>query len=83
MTITIRSRRSVMLAAAAALVLAGYVTAGAQGAYVYPAKGQSPQQQAQDEAEYRAWAAQQGDTAAPPPIPIARSAPAWRAAATP
>lgn len=66
MTITIRSR-SAVLAAAAGLVLAGYATAGAQGAYVYPAKGQSPQQQAQDEAQCRAWAAQQGGTAAPPP----------------
>lgn len=67
MTTIFGSRRTPMFALAATLVLAGYGTAGAQGAYVYPAKGQSPQQQAQDEAQCRAWAAQQGGTAPPPP----------------
>jgi hypothetical protein len=65
--IHIPSRRVSVLATAAGLVLAAYVAAGAQGSYVYPAKGQSPQQQAQDEAQCRSWAAQQGGTAPPPP----------------
>jgi hypothetical protein len=43
--------------------LAGDVIAQA----VYPAKGQSPQQQQQDMAECQGWAAQQPGTSAPPP----------------
>lgn len=63
----------------ALLVAAGFglmvaTTAAAQGkAFVYPQQGQSPQQQAQDESECRAWAAQQAPApGAPPPGSNAR-----------
>jgi hypothetical protein len=51
-----------------ALGLAVVGTAGAQQ-YVYPAKGQSPQQQKSDEAACYSWAVQQTgfDPAKPPP----------------
>jgi hypothetical protein len=51
----------------ALLIVAGMMlatNAAAQGkAFVYPQQGQSPQQQAQDEAECRTWAAQQSGPA--------------------
>ncbi len=53
-----------------AVILAATTDVGAQGGpYVYPAKGQSPQQQAQDESQCRTWAQQQTGPppAAPPP----------------
>ena len=45
-------------------------SAWAQQVFIYPQKGQSPQQQAQDTGECQAWATQQtgGAMAAPPPM---------------
>src|SRR5260370_19595288 len=61
-------------------ILKGWVVTGAlllatgsawgQQVFIYPQKGQSPQQQAQDTGECQAWATQQtgGAMAAPPPM---------------
>ena len=56
----------IVAAAGAAL---GVASALAQQMYVYPAKGQSPQQQQKDEYECHAWAVQQTgyDPTRPPP----------------
>ena len=51
-----RARRSLMTGVALILVSG---TAGAGGVYVYPEKGQSPQQQQRDEGECMGWAKQQ------------------------
>src|SRR5215510_6667684 len=51
---------------AAALVMAALWCGDAIAQAVYPAKGQSPQQQQQDMAECQGWAAQQPGTAAAP-----------------
>src|SRR5262245_65739028 len=50
-----------------ALGLVGVLSGDAIAQAVYPAKGQSPQQQQRDMAECQGWAAQQPGTAAPPP----------------
>jgi hypothetical protein len=50
-----------------ALVLVVALSGDAMAQAVYPARGQSPQQQQKDQAECQAWAAQQPGTAAPPP----------------
>ncbi|MDZ7651609.1 MAG: glycine zipper family protein [Burkholderiaceae bacterium] len=65
-------RRSLVLAAAAALCLAG--VAGAQQQFVYPAKGQSSEQQKKDEYECHQWAVQQ--TGFDPSKPAATPPPA-------
>jgi hypothetical protein len=52
---------------AAGLAFATDALAQAPRAFVYPQKGQSPQQQAQDESQCRAWAQQQAGGAPPPP----------------
>jgi len=48
-------------------------TAGAQQTFIYPQRGQSPQQQAQDQGECQVWATQQTgvNPMAPPPAAIA------------
>ncbi len=56
----------------AGLALATTVLAQAPKSFVYPQKGQSPQQQAQDEQQCRAWAQQQAGGAPPPPQGHAR-----------
>jgi hypothetical protein len=62
------------LVLSAALALAP-VLALAQGAYVFPNKGQSPQQQATDQAACQTWAQQQTgyNPMAPPPPPPAEA----------
>jgi hypothetical protein len=65
------------------IVLAG--TVGAQQLMIYPQKGQSPQQQQQDQAECHGWAMQQtggpGAGVAPPPPPPQQSGQALQGAA--
>ena len=58
--------------------------AGAQQ-YVYPAKGQSPQQQKSDEASCHSWAVQQSgfDPAKPPPAQAAAQPPTTATGTTP
>ena len=53
------------------------VSAGASAQHAYPAKGQSPQKQAKDEAECASWATQKTgyDPARPPPVGVAQPAP--------
>ena len=51
------------------LALAAALSAPAAAQYVYPAKGQTPQQQKSDEAACHTWATQQAGTAAPAPGP--------------
>lgn len=70
---------------AAVLLIGGAMFAGAVGAeqFVYPAKGQSPEKQKQDEAECQSWAAKQSGydpakpqvAAAPAPAPAQPSGP--------
>src|SRR4051812_30852446 len=60
---TIVSIRLAMLVA----VAAGVAAFSADAQYVYPAKGQSANQQQKDTAECQSWAASQGGTAPPPP----------------
>jgi hypothetical protein len=50
-----------------ALLVVGILSGEAIAQAVYPARGQSPQQQQKDQAECQAWASQQPGTAAPPP----------------
>jgi hypothetical protein len=57
-----------------ALLIAAMFTAGVSAqSFVYPAKGQSPQQQKKDEGECHTWAVQQSkyDPANPPPAAAA------------
>ena len=65
----------------------GLTLAGAASAqqYVYPAKGQSPQQQKSDEATCYTWAVQQSgfDPAKPPPTPAAAKPPTTATGTTP
>ena len=49
------------------LLLVGILSGEAIAQAVYPARGQSPQQQQKDQAECQAWASQQPGTSAPPP----------------
>ena len=51
-------RRSIPCAAAAALLMAVVAGVAAQQQIVYPAKGQSPQQQRTDQGECQVWATQ-------------------------
>ena len=64
------SNRSIALAlGCAALMLSGIVVGQAPKQMVYPAKGQTPQQQANDEAQCNSWAVQQsGYNPANPPV---------------
>lgn len=60
------------------LVLAALLATGVQAQqYVYPAKGQTPEQQKADEASCRTWAIQQSgyDPAKPPPAAAAPAQP--------
>jgi hypothetical protein len=70
MDITRRSscRRIGTLLTAAVLAGTGPVFAQSK-AFVYPANGQSPQQQAQDESQCRAWAQQQAGPSPAAPAP--------------
>jgi hypothetical protein len=62
--------------AALCLVTAYSATAGAQGMIIYPAKGQSPDTQANDQAECGQWATgQTGFNPAAPPPAQAQAAP--------
>jgi|SRR5215813_2949298 len=56
------------------LIAALFATGVSAQQYVYPAKGQSPNQQKKDEAECYTWAVQQSkyDPANPPPAPAAQ-----------
>ena len=67
-----------------ALTVALTGAAGAQQ-FVYPAKGQSPQQQKSDEAACHTWAVQQSgfDPAKPPPQPTAAKPPTTATGTTP
>ena len=60
-----------------ALVLAFASSAGAQQLIVYPGQGQTPEQQARDQGECRAWAVQQTgfDPSYPPPPPAGAAPP--------
>ena len=61
--------------AAFPLFVAGMFATGATAqSFVYPAKGQSPQQQKQDEGQCHTWAVQQShyDPANPPPVQSAQ-----------
>jgi hypothetical protein len=55
----------------AALVMAGLWCGSALAQAVYPAKGQSPEQQQKDMAECQGWATQQTGGPAAPPQPVA------------
>ena len=57
------------------MVMAVLPGAALAQSYVYPAKGQTPQQQQQDQAQCQGWAMQQSgvNPAAPPPPPSGRS----------
>lgn len=71
----------------AALVCAACLLAANAGAqtYVYPAKGQTPDQQKKDEGECHAWAVQQSkyDPANPPPPPATAQPPTTATGTTP
>ena len=58
----------------ALLVVALFASGVSAQQYVYPAKGQSPDQQKKDEGECHVWAVQQSkyDPANPPPAPAAQ-----------
>jgi hypothetical protein len=65
------------------LALAASLSAPAVAQYVYPAKGQTPQQQKSDEAACQKWAVQQtGFDPAKPPPPTAVAAPPTTATGT-
>ena len=68
-------------------LVSGLALAGQAGAqqFVYPAKGQSPQQQKSDEAACYTWAVQQTgfDPAKPPPQQAAATPPTTATGATP
>src|SRR6202008_4298677 len=66
------------------LALAVSTGASAQS-FVYPAKGQSPQQQKKDEGECHIWAVQQSkyDPATPPPVASAPPPPTTASGSTP
>jgi hypothetical protein len=69
-----------------ALVIAAMFAAGASAQqFVYPAKGQSPEQQKKDEAQCHTWAVQQAkyDPAKPPPSTAAASPPTTATGTTP
>lgn len=71
---------------ALALVVTGIFAAGASAQqFVYPAKGQSPAQQKQDEAQCHTWAVQQSkyDPANPPPSTAAAKPPTTATGTTP
>src|SRR6187431_1014923 len=76
----VKQRTLWMLALSAALV-----SQAAAQQFVYPAKGQSPQQQKSDEAECYTWAVQQSgvDPAKPQPQPQAAAPPTTATGATP
>jgi hypothetical protein len=75
--------RGVALAGLAALLATG--VAVAQQQYVYPAKGQSPEQQKKDESECYGWAVKQTgfDPAKPPPPAPASKPPTTATGTTP
>ena len=62
-------RTSLPIAALLGIGLAAFATSALAQSYAYPAKGQSPEQQASDEAQCHAWAQQQTGGAPPPPPP--------------
>ncbi|MGB8240117.1 MAG: hypothetical protein WCE66_03695 [Azonexus sp.] len=74
------NKRFLMLALTAALLPAAIAQQ-----YVYPAKGQSPQQQKSDEAACRSWAIQQSgyDPAKPPPKQAVATQPTTATGTTP
>ena len=71
--------------AVAFLSFALYATAVMAQSFVYPAKGQSPQQQKKDEGECHVWAVQQSkyDPTNPPPQAAAAKAPTTATGSTP
>jgi hypothetical protein len=75
-------KRSILLSIALAAALVGETSAQQ---YVYPAKGQSPQQQKNDEAACYQWAVQQTgfDPAKPPPQQAAQTPPTTATGTTP
>jgi len=82
MTRTRSSSTKALLAVGAFLLATG--SAWGQQMFVYPQKGQSPQQQAQDQGECQAWATQQTggpQTSAPPPMATAPTTSPMRGAA--
>jgi hypothetical protein len=69
-----------------ALVIAAMFAAGTSAQqFVYPAKGQSPEQQKKDEAQCHTWAVQQAkyDPAKPPPSTAAAAPPTTATGTTP
>src|SRR5437773_11108634 len=62
-----------------------FAAAGGAQQFVYPAKGQSPQQQKKDEGECHVWAAQQSkyDPTKPPPQTAAAKPPTTATGTTP
>jgi hypothetical protein len=77
-----KMRKKISYVVALSIVL--IAEAGAQQ-YVYPAKGQSAQQQKSDEAACYSWAVQQSgfDPAKPPPAPAAAKPPTTATGTTP
>jgi hypothetical protein len=67
----------ISVACAALMFAEGAVGQAAPRQMVYPAKGQSPDQQRTDEAQCHTWAVQQSgyDPANPPPVATAQTAP--------
>jgi hypothetical protein len=88
----VSDRRSIMQnmkhsgRASALIVAAAFAAAGVMAqTFVYPAKGQSPDQQKKDEGECNTWAVQQSkyDPAKPPPPPATAQAPTTATGTTP
>ena len=71
--------------ALALLIVATFATGTSAQQFVYPAKGQSPQQQKKDEGECHVWAVQQSkyDPAKPPPQTAAAKPPTTATGTTP
>ncbi len=76
-----KSSRTSLLAA----VLAAFAASAIAQQYVYPAKGQSPDQQKKDEAACHQWAVEQSkyDPANPPPAAAAPKPPTTATGTTP
>ena len=71
--------------ATALLIMGLFATGASSQQFVYPAKGQSPEQQKKDEAQCHTWAIQQSkyDPAKPPPATAASNSPTTATGTTP
>ena len=77
--------RDNMQRALALLIMGLFATGASSQQFVYPAKGQSPEQQKKDEAQCRTWAVQQSkyDPAKPPPSTAGAKPPTTATGTTP